>query len=93
MSKLTTKAFDMAGQENCDGEEYDMIQELAERVKELEKRITWGLRVKRSGMVGFTADMLRGNWEYLDANLGSYTLQEYVEATEREDNTEEININ
>jgi len=39
MSKLTTRAFDMAGQENCDSEEYDMIQELAERLKKLELEI------------------------------------------------------
>ena len=93
MSKLTVKANDMASQENCDGEEYDMIQELSDRVTELELRMTWALRVKRSGMVGFVSDMLRGNWEYLDHDLGSYTLREYVEATEREDNTEEIDIN
>jgi hypothetical protein len=36
MSKLTTRAFDMAGQENCDSAEYDMIQTLADRVVELE---------------------------------------------------------
>ena len=29
----------MAAQENCDGEEYDMIQELAEELEELEQRI------------------------------------------------------
>ena len=69
------------------------VEELEARVTELEKRILWALRVKRSGMVGFVADMLRGNWEYLDHDLGSYTLREYVEATEREDNTEEIDIN
>jgi hypothetical protein len=71
----------------------EKIIDLEARVTELEKRIRWALRVKRSGMVGFVADMLRGNWEYLDHNLGSYTLREYVEATEREDNTDEININ
>jgi hypothetical protein len=37
--KLTTKAFDMAGQENCDGPEYDMIQECATRIVLLEKLV------------------------------------------------------
>jgi len=36
MSALTVRAFAMAGQENCDGAEYDMIQGLASRVVELE---------------------------------------------------------
>jgi len=44
MIKLTTKAFDMAGQENCDGPEFDMIQELAERVVKLEIALTHMLR-------------------------------------------------
>lgn len=36
ISKLVTRAIDMAGQENCDGEEYDMIQELSEALKKTE---------------------------------------------------------
>ena len=91
--KLTTRAFDMAGQENCDSEEYDMIQELAERVKELENRITWALRIERSGMVGFVSSILRGKSDDLEQSLGTYTLREFVEATEREEEAEEININ
>lgn len=30
MTKITTIARDMASQENCDGEEYDMLQTLAD---------------------------------------------------------------
>jgi len=61
------------------------IKALEARVKELEKRIEWAIRVKASGMIGFTTSMLLGKWEYLDHNLGSYTLREYVEAVEQED--------
>lgn len=49
MKKLTTAAFDMAGQENCDGEEYDMIQALAERVEQLENPLWLILTAMSSG--------------------------------------------
>lgn len=39
MKKLTTLAFDMAGQENGDGDEYDMIQMCATRIVLLEKLV------------------------------------------------------
>ena len=96
MSKLTADARALAAQENNDEPEHDMLMELSERIDELELRITWAIRVKRSGMVGFVGDMLRGNWELLDVQMyaeGSFTLRDFVEATEKEDHADEIKIN
>lgn len=36
MSALTVQARDMASQENADGEEFDMIQKLADKLDEIE---------------------------------------------------------
>lgn len=82
MSKLTTRAFDMAGQENCDGEEYDMIQELAERVVELERRITLAKELKYANYSGFIDDALDGV-DVEAINLGSQTLREYMDSLKR----------
>ena len=49
----------------------------------LEERISWALRCERSGMVGFVGDLLRGRG-VLDVSIGSYTLREFIEATERD---------
>ena len=70
MSKLTTKAFDMAGQENCDGEEFDMIQELAERVDFLELEIR--------GFAGGT--VYRKSHEHVSKELGA--LRRYAKNLE-----------
>jgi len=67
----------------------DTMLQAAARIEELEKRASWALRIKAAGMPGFIGDMLRGKWEYLDFNLGSFTLREYVEAVEREDKEHE----
>lgn len=67
------------------------VHELRTRIKELEDRISWALRVNASGMEGFTTRMLRGNLDDLDYQLGSYTLREYVEAVEKEDREEQEN--
>ncbi|RKZ87365.1 MAG: hypothetical protein DRQ39_04310 [Gammaproteobacteria bacterium] len=57
---LTTRAFAMAAQENCDSEEYDMIQELAGRVVELERRIGLVRELKYANLPGFIDDALNG---------------------------------
>ena len=65
----------------------DIIKTLLQRVDDLESRIDWALRVKRSGMVGFVPDMLHGHWKVLDLQLhedSSFTLRSFVEAVERE---------
>lgn len=70
MSALATKAFDMAGQENADGEEFDMIQELAERVVKLEKEIR--------GFAGGT--VYRKSHEHVSKELGA--LRRYAKDLE-----------
>lgn len=70
MSKLTVRAFDMAGQENCDGPEYDMIQELAERVVKLELEIR--------GFAGGT--VYRKSHEHVSKELGA--LRRYAKDLE-----------
>lgn len=77
MSKLTTRAFDMAAQENCDGEEYDMIQELAEHIVELERRIELVSELKNGNMTGFIESALNGD-DVESFNLGSITMRDYL---------------
>jgi len=82
MSGLTTRAFDMAGQENCDGEEYDMIQELADHIVTLERRIALVRELKYANFSGFIEDALDG----LDVeaiNLGSQTMRECLDNFKR----------
>ena len=82
MTTLTTRAFDMAGQENCDGEEYDMIQELAEHVVELERRIALVRELKYANFSGFIEDALDGI-DVEAINLGSQTLRETLDNLKR----------
>jgi hypothetical protein len=82
MSKLTTRAFDMAGQENCDGEEYDMIQELAEHIAELERRIVLVRELKYANYSGFIDDALDGV-DVEAINLGSQTMRECLDNFKR----------
>lgn len=78
MSELTTRAFAMAAQENCDSEEYDMIQELAERVVELERRSALALELKYANMSGFMDDALNGE-DVENRDLGSMTMRKYLD--------------
>ena len=80
---LTTRAFAMAAQENCDGEEYDMIQELAERVKELEHRIALVRELKYANLPGFMDDALDGVDVESISIMGRQTIREYLDTFER----------
>lgn len=80
---LTTRMFAMAAQENHDGEEYDLLQEGAERIRALEAQLrevaAVSLRVAKFisapvyGDLTFTHD----GWEYLheDTWLSAAELQ------------------
>jgi len=72
----------MAAQENCDGEEYDMIQELAEELKELERRIALAKELKYANYSGFVDDALDGV-DVEAINLGSQTMREYLDSIKR----------
>lgn len=72
----------MAAQENCDGEEYDMIQELAEELKELERRIALAKELKYANYSGFVDDALDGV-DVEAINLGSQTMGEYLASIKR----------
>jgi len=82
MSKLTTRAFAMAAQENCDSEEYDMIQELAEHVVALERRIALAKELKYANYSGFIDDALDGV-DVEAINLGSQTMRAYLDNLKR----------
>lgn len=72
----------MAAQENCDGEEYDMIQELAEELIELERRIALAKELKYANYSGFVDDALDGV-DVEAINLGSQTMREYLDSIKR----------
>ena len=72
----------MAAQENCDGEEYDMIQELAEELIELERRIALAKELKYANYSGFVDDALDGV-DVEAINLGSQTMGEYLDSIKR----------
>lgn len=71
MSKLTTRAFDMAGQENCDSAEYDMIQELAERLKKVERGLYLAFKhlEEQKSNSGMPTPLWKLHDEYLDGDL------------------------
>lgn len=71
MSKLTTRAFDMAGQENADGEEFDMIQELAERLKKVERGLANAFKhmEAQKAMSGLPTNLFPLHDEFLDGDL------------------------
>lgn len=79
---LTTRAFAMAAQENCDGEEYDMIQELAEELRELERRVALVRELKHANYSGFIESALDGD-DVENFNLGSQTMRKYLDNFKR----------
>jgi hypothetical protein len=81
---LTTRAFAMAAQENCDGEEYDMIRELAEELSDLERRIALVRELKYANLSGFIEDALDGvDAETMKFGSPNCSMRKYLDEFER----------